>query len=172
MDYCAQITKISEYYKKRYEKALKMGIQEGTKHNKAFQEIKLRYEATEMAVEVLESLKDHISGERFERNVFSGIKLIVNVLTISGTVINEDGTTVWKQPKIVIQKSNSELLQFYTAGKDAVRNLSSLDYVGLDRESVYQQVLRYALDIVNWLLMAREEIFRVGCEWNIAKEGK
>ena len=96
----------------------------------------------------------------------------MNVLTIGETVINEDGTTVWKQPKIVIQKSNSELLQFYTAGKDAVRNLSSLDYVGLDRESVYQQVLRYALDIVNWLLMAREEIFRVGCEWNIAKEGK
>ena len=125
-----------------------------------------------MAVEVLESLKEHITGERFERNVFSGIKLIVNVLTISEAVINEDGTTVWKQPKIVIQKSNSELLQFYTAGKDAVRNLSSLDYVGLDRESVYQQVLRYALDIVNWLLMAREEIFRVGCEWNIAKEGK
>ena len=172
MDYCAQITKISEYYKKRYKKALKMGIQEGSKHYKAFQEIKLRYEATEMAVEVLESLKDHNSGERFERNVFSGIKLIVNVLTIGETVINEDGTTVWKQPKIVIQKSNSELLQFYTAGKDAVRNLSSLDYVGLDRESVYQQVLRYALDIVNWLLMAREEIFRVGCEWNIAKEGK
>ena len=172
MDYCAQITKISEYYKKRYEKALKMGIQEGSKHYKAFQEIKLRYEATEMAVEVLESLKDHISGERFERNVFSGIKLIVNVLTISEAVINEDGTTVWKQPKILIQKSNMDLLQFYTAGKEAVKTLSCLDYEAVDREYVYQQVLRYTLDIVNWLLMAREEIFHVGCEWNIAKEGK
>lgn len=172
MDYCAQITRISEYYKKRYEKALAMGINEGSKHYKAFQEIKLRYEATEMAVEVLESLKDHITEERFERNVFGGIKLIVNVLTIGEAVINEDGTTVWKQPKIVIQKSNTELMQLYTAGKDAVRKLSSLDYEGMDREGVYQQVLRYALDIVNWLLMAREEIFRVGCEWNIAKEGK
>ena len=172
MDYCAQITRISEYYKKRYEKALAMGIHEGSKHYKAFQEIKLRYEATEMAVEVLESLKDHITGERFERNVFSGIKLIVNVLTISEAVINEVGTTVWKQPKIVIQKSNTELMQLYTAGKDAVRKLSSLDYEGMDREGVYQQVLRYAFDIVNWLLMAREEIIRVGCEWNISKEGK
>ena len=39
MNCCAQIMRISEYYKGRYDKAKALGIHEGSKHYKAFKEI-------------------------------------------------------------------------------------------------------------------------------------
>lgn len=55
MDYLTQMKEISDYYKGRYEKAVALGISEGSKHYEAFKEIQLRYGATETAAECMTS---------------------------------------------------------------------------------------------------------------------
>lgn len=162
MDYLAQMKKISDYYKERHEKAVSMGISEGSRYYDAFKEIERRYAATETAAECMDILNAYLYVNDFEKNVYGAIKLVVEILSMGDTIMNDDGEEEYIPRRVKISKDDLVAADALHRAKAAVSHLNALDYKGSDREGVYQDILKYFYDIVDWMLIARETVYHVG----------
>lgn len=166
MDYLTQMKEISDYYKGRYEKAVALGISEGSKHYEAFKEIQLRYGATETAAECMEILKEYLYIEDFERNVYGAIKLVIDVLSISDTIMNEDGEIECIPKRVKLSKDDQTAVASFKKAKTAINRLKNLDYNTPDREPIYYDIIKCFYEIVDWMLIARDTVYRVGRRTN------
>lgn len=162
MDYTERMKEIEAYYKGRYDKAVSIGIDETSRHYKAFKEIKLRYEMAKMTIEIIEILGKYAHEKDFERNLYGAVKLIIECLSIDDWIINEDGKEERIPKRVTISGKDTEAVNAYEQYKKAIDCLKKRDYKYADRDLVYQNSMQDISDIVYWLLIARELNFRVG----------
>ena len=162
MDYVERMKEIEAYYKGRYDKAISIGIDETSRHYKAFKEIKLRYEGANMTIEIMEILKKYAHEKDFERNLYGAVKLIIECLSIDDWIINEDGEEERIPKRVTISRKDTDAVNAYEKSKLAMDRLKCRDYTHADREMVYQDSMQDIADIVYWMLIARDLSFRVG----------
>ena len=162
MDYTERMKEIEAYYKGRCDKAISIGIDETSRHYKAFKEIKLRYEGANMTIEIMEILKKYAHEKDFERNLYGAVKLIIECLSIDDWIINEDGEEERIPKRVTISRKDTDAVNAYEKSKLAMDRLKCRDYTHADREMVYQDSMQDIADIVYWMLIARDLSFRVG----------
>ena len=162
MDYVERMKEIEAYYKGRCDKAISIGIDETSRHYKAFKEIKLRYEGANMTIEIMEILKKYAHEKDFERNLYGAVKLIIECLSIDDWIINEDGEEERIPKRVTISRKDTDAVNAYEKSKLAMDRLKCRDYTHADREMVYQDSMQDIADIVYWMLIARDLSFRVG----------
>ena len=162
MDYVERMKEIEAYYKGRCDKAISIGIDETSRHYKAFKEIKLRYEGANMTIEIMGILKKYAHEKDFERNLYGAVKLIIECLSIDDWIINEDGEEERIPKRVTISRKDTDAVNAYEKSKLAMDRLKCRDYTHADREMVYQDSMQDIADIVYWMLIARDLSFRVG----------
>lgn len=162
MDYVERMKEIEAYYKGRYDKAISIGIDENSRHYKAFKEIKLRYEMANMTIEIMDILEKYTDERNFERNLCSAVKLIMECLSIDDWIINEDGEEERIPKRVTIFRKDTDAVNAYEKSKLALERLKCRDYNHADREMVYQNSMQDIANIVYWMLIARDLNFRVG----------
>ena len=162
MDYTERMKEIEAYYKGRCDKAISIGIDETSRHYKAFKEIKLRYEGANMTIEIMEILEKYVHEKDFERNLCGAVKLIIECLSIDDWIINEDGEEERIPKRVTISRKDTDAVNAYEKSKLALERLKKRDYNHADRDMVYQDSMQDIADIVYWMLIARDLNFRVG----------
>lgn len=162
MDYLVQMKKISDYYKGRYEKAVSLGISENSRHYEAFKEIERRYTATELASECMETLKKYQDASDYEKNVHGSIRMIVEILALQDTIMNDEGEIDYIPRRIRLSKDDRVAVEALHRGHIALNCLKNLDYENSDRENIYHDTMRCFYDIVDWMLIARDMVYHVG----------
>lgn len=162
MDYTERMKEIEAYYKGRCDKAVSIGIDETSRHYKAFKEIKLRYEITNMTIEIMDILEKYTDERSFERNLYGAVKLIMECLSIDDWIINEDGEEECIPKRVTISRKDTEAVKAYEQYKKAIDRLKTRDYKHSDRNMVYQNSMQDIADIVYWMLIARDLNFRIG----------
>ena len=162
MDYTERMKEIEAYYKGRCDKAISIGIDETSRHYKAFKEIKLRYEGANMTIEIMEILKKYAHEKDFERNLYGAVKLIIECLSIDDWIINEDGEEERIPKRVTISRKDTDAVNAYEKSKLALERLKKRNYNHADRDMVYQDSMQDIADIVYWMLIARDLNFRVG----------
>ena len=162
MDYVERMKEIEAYYKGRCDKAISIGIDETSRHYKAFKEIKLRYEMTNKTIEIMEILEKNAHNKDFERNLYGAVKLIMECLSIDEWISNEDGEEERIPKKVTISRKDTDAVNAYEKSKLALERLKCRDYNHADREMVYQDSMQDITDIVYWMLIARDLNFQVG----------
>ena len=165
MDYTERMKEIEAYYKGRCDKAISIGIDETSRHYKAFKEIKLRYEGANMTIEIMEILEKYVHEKDFERNLCGAVKLIIECLSIDDWIINEDGEEERIPKRVTISRKDTEAINAYEQYQKAIDRLRKRDYKDSDRDMVYRNSMQDISDIVYWMLIARDLNFRVG-RWN------
>ena len=165
MDYTERMKEIEAYYKGRCDKAISIGIDETSRHYKAFKEIKLRYEGANMTIEIMEILEKYVHEKDFERNLCGAVKLIIECLSIDDWIINEDGEEERIPKRVTISRKDTEAINAYEQYQKAIDRLRKRDYKHSDRDMVYRNSMQDISDIVYWMLIARDLNFRVG-RWN------
>ena len=165
MDYVERMKEIEAYYKGRYDKAISIGIDENSRHYKAFKEIKLRYEMANKTIEIMEILEKNAHKKDFERNLYGAVKLIIECLSIDDWIINEDGEEERIPKRVTISRKDTEAINAYEQYQKAIDRLRKRDYKHSDRDMVYRNSMQDISDIVYWMLIARDLNFRVG-RWN------
>ena len=165
MDYTERMKEIEAYYKGRCDKAISIGIDETSRHYKAFKEIKLRYEGANMTIEIMEIREKYVHEKDFERNLCGAVKLIIECLSIDDWIINEDGEEESIPKRVTISRKDTEAINAYEQYQKAIDRLRKRDYKHSDRDMVYRNSMQDISDIVYWMLIARDLNFRVG-RWN------
>ena len=165
MDYTERMKEIEAYYKGRCDKAISIGIDETSRHYKAFKEIKLRYEGANMTIEIMEIMEKYVHEKDFERNLCGAVKLIIECLSIDDWIINEDGEEERIPKRVTISRKDTEAINAYEQYQKAIDRLRKRDYKHSDRDMVYRNSMQDISDIVYWMLIARDLNFRVG-RWN------
>lgn len=160
MDSLARMKELSAYYKGRYEKAVSMGITEGSKYYAAFREIYLQYRSTETAAECMELLGKSLQEKDFRRNVYGTVKLIASILSLRDAILNEEGNVEYIPKRIKLSKENQDAVEAYT--KAAIMQLQKWDDMSAERRDICESVPGCFFDIVNWMLIARDTVYSVG----------
>lgn len=117
----------------RYEKAVSMGITEGSKYYAAFREIYLRYRSTETAAECMELLGKSLQEKDFRRNVYGTVELIVSILSLRDAILNEEGNVEYIPKRIKLSKENQDAVEAYAKAKAAIAQLQKWDDMPAER---------------------------------------
>jgi len=161
----AQLKKIYDYYKNRYEKAIAMGINEESKHYKAFKEIEYRLQGVEFSIQVMEALFEVIQANHLEKNVYGAVKMIIEFFSITEELIDENGKINQIPRRVKIKKEDTSTMQVFLNAKAAIGNLKELNYLDSDKKEIFQDVEKYMFDIICWMIFARDTFYKVGCDW-------
>ena len=167
MDHLEKLKEWREYYKSRYEKAVSLNIDEGSRHYTAFKEIEKRYIALYLTVDFYEDVPGFLAGEKAESMIRGYVLAILKELFIGEIIRNEEGKKEYIHTRVTIKKGDTEKVEVYEASIAAVKRLVGMDFTRTDLYEVASEIREDIFHIVNWQLMVREMIFPVNTKHGI-----
>ncbi len=164
MDHLEKLKEWHDYYKARYEKAVSMHIDEGSKYYPAFKEIEKRYFALYVAVIFYENIPSLLAGVKAEKVIKSYVMEIAKVLFFGRIIQNEEGKKEYIHDRVTIKKSDAEKVDAYEASLAAAKRFEVMDFTRTDLDEFASEIREDIFQIVNWKLMAREMMFPVNAK--------
>lgn len=164
MDHLEKLKEWHDYYKARYEKAVSMNIDEGSKFYPAFKEIEKRYFVLYITVIFYEDVPTLLAGEKAESIIKSYIMEILKELFFGKVLWNEEGKKEYIHDRVVIKKSDTEKMEAYKASVASVHRFVLIDFGRTDLQEFASEIREDIFHIVNWNLMAREMVFPVNAK--------
>lgn len=161
MDHLEKLKEWLEYYKGRYEKAVSLNIDEGSRHYPTFKEVEKRYIALYMAVDFYEDVPRFLAGEKAESLIKSYVMAILRELFFGEVILNEEGKKEYIHTRVIIKKSDTEKIEAYEASVASVKRFIVIDFTRTDLEGFCSEIREDIFHIVNWNMIAREMIFPV-----------
>lgn len=161
MDHLEKLKEWREYYKSRYEKAVSLNIDEGSRHYTAFKEIEKRYIALYLTVDFYEDVPRFLAGEKTESMIKGYVMAILRELFMGEIIRNEDGKKEYIHTRVTIKKSDTDKVDAYEASVAAIKRFIAIDFTEIDAEESVSEIRRDIFCIVNWYMIAREMVFPV-----------